>query len=178
MVPKSTNPPKTAGNLHNCQVIHITKITPEKASVLKSLRSRNETKRNERNGVPSLPQNCQLNCGSTLPILASSSKSTFGNNLGRDPSLSTSGLLDPSWKYAYVDRSTSSTTSKPGKFPYATLVHSPTSLRIFVDVSVIELYVDGNVISSRVYPDGEHSEYVIVEGEGVKVELNVMGSSF
>ena len=72
----------------------------------------------------------------------------------------------------------SSTTSKPGKFPYATLVYSPTSLRIFVDVSVIELYVDGNVISSRVYPDDEKSEYVIVEGEGVKVELNVMGSSF
>ncbi|GMH75745.1 hypothetical protein TL16_g06859 [Triparma laevis f. inornata] len=55
-------------------------------------------------------------------------------------------------------------------------------VRIFVDVSVVEVFSGGNVVTARVYPKRGDSTGIAIEvtgGEGdVKAELNVMGSAF
>jgi len=134
---------------------------------------------------------CHTLCG-VVPLATSTAAGCdWGNNLGHDPALSTSGMKGK-WGLAYVQRGASSNLDGAyGKHDFVGLVRfeddeDAINMRVFVDVSIVEIFAQGgrSVVTARVYPQDSGSVTAGVYGKvvGGSVDLKAdaweMGPAF
>jgi len=132
--------------------------------------------------------NCHTLCGVVPLATQTMAACDWGNNLGHDPALSTSGMKGK-WALAYVNREASSNLEgQYGLHNFVGLVRLEDSeddvnMRVFTDVSIVENFVMGgrSVITGRVYPQDRDSDFAGIYGKGVE-EVDgktwMMGAAF